>query len=56
MYTFGRIFFEWLRVDPASKILGVRFNLMLSAAVCVIGTVSFIRLGRRSEVPASPQG
>ncbi|MDQ1521084.1 MAG: hypothetical protein QOI55_2157, partial [Actinomycetota bacterium] len=28
MYTFGRIFFEWLRVDPASKIFGVRFNLL----------------------------
>ncbi len=49
MYCFGRIFFEWLRVDPASKILGVRFNLMLSAVICVTGAVAFVRLGRRDE-------
>jgi len=40
---------EWLRVDPASRIFGIRFNLLLSAVLCVIGTVSFVRLGRRSE-------
>ena len=33
MYTFGRIFFEWMRVDPASKIFGIRFNLLLSAVL-----------------------
>ena len=35
MYTFGRIFFEWLRVDPASELFGIRFNLLLSAVLCV---------------------
>jgi prolipoprotein diacylglyceryl transferase len=49
MYCFGRCFFEWLRVDPASRIFGIRFNLLLSAVVCVIGAVSFVRLGRRSD-------
>ncbi|HTD50474.1 MAG TPA: prolipoprotein diacylglyceryl transferase [Acidimicrobiia bacterium] len=49
MYTFGRCFFEWLRVDPASKIFGIRFNLLLSAVLCVIGVISFVRLGRRPE-------
>ena len=38
MYTFGRIFFEWMRVDPASKIFGVRFNLLLSVVLCVGAT------------------
>jgi prolipoprotein diacylglyceryl transferase len=61
MYTFGRIFFEWMRVDPASKIFGVRFNLLLSAALCVAATVWFARLGRnRSDplyaIPADDQG
>jgi len=58
MYCFGRVFFEWLRVDPASKIFGVRFNLLLSAVICVIGAVSFVRLGRRdepSEISAHPE-
>jgi len=49
MYCFGRVFFEWLRVDPASRIFGVRFNLLLAAVVCVLGAVAFVRLGRRSD-------
>ena len=52
MYTFGRIFFEWLRVDPASKIFGVRFNLLLSAVLCAGATVWFVQLGRRGKPPA----
>jgi prolipoprotein diacylglyceryl transferase len=50
MYTFGRIWFEWLRVDPASKIFGVRFNLLLSAVLCIGATIWFVILSRR---PAS---
>jgi prolipoprotein diacylglyceryl transferase len=49
LYTLGRTYFEWLRVDPASKILGVRFNLLLSAALCVGATVWFVVLSRRPE-------
>jgi prolipoprotein diacylglyceryl transferase len=49
MYTFGRVFFEWLRVDPASKLFGVRFNLLLSAVLCVVFAVWFVVLGRRGE-------
>ena len=56
MYTFGRIFFEWLRVDPASKIFGIRFNLLLSAVLCVIATISFVRLGRKTKALSEPQG
>ena len=54
MYTFGRIFFEWLRVDPASKIFGIRFNLLLSAVLSVAATLWFLRLGRRERLRVSP--
>jgi prolipoprotein diacylglyceryl transferase len=49
MYTFGRVFFEWMRVDPASKIFGIRFNLLLSAVLCVGASIWFVRLGRKRE-------
>jgi prolipoprotein diacylglyceryl transferase len=54
MYTFGRIFFEWMRTDPASKIFGIRFNLLLSVVLCVIATVGFVRLGRRAPSEPAP--
>jgi prolipoprotein diacylglyceryl transferase len=61
MYTFGRVWFEALRVDPASEIFGVRFNLLLSAVLCVGATIWFVVLSRRPEseiaLPAvRPQG
>jgi prolipoprotein diacylglyceryl transferase len=50
MYTFARFWFENLRVDKATKILGgLRFNALLSAAVFVIAVVLLIRDGRRGE-------
>jgi prolipoprotein diacylglyceryl transferase len=49
MYTLGRVFFEALRSDPASEIFGVRFNLLLSAVLCVGASVWFVMLGRRPE-------
>src|SRR5205823_13178996 len=56
MYTFGRVFFEWLRVDPASRIFGVRFNLLLSAALCVTGIVLFVWFGRTQPPARTPAG
>jgi prolipoprotein diacylglyceryl transferase len=53
MYTFGRIWFEALRIDDASKIFGVRFNLLLSAVLCVFGVAWFVWLGRRPAPPES---
>jgi len=50
MYTFGRIWFEALRVDPASELFGVRFNLLLSVVLCVGAAIWFVWLGRRSAV------
>jgi prolipoprotein diacylglyceryl transferase len=60
MYTFGRTFTEALRIDDATKLFGVRFNLMLTIALCVFGWIWFIWLGRRPErrpeaTPDAPQ-
>jgi prolipoprotein diacylglyceryl transferase len=55
LYTFGRIWFEALRIDEASKIFGIRFNLLLSAALCVVGIALFVVWGRRDETPAPPE-
>jgi prolipoprotein diacylglyceryl transferase len=52
LYTFGRFFFELLRADEATKIFGVRFNALLSAALCVFGAVWFVALGRRDRETA----
>ena len=49
MYTLGRAYFEWLRVDPASEIFGIRFNLLLSLALCIGASVWFVVLSRRPE-------
>ena len=55
MYTFGRFFFEMMRVDPASKIFGMRFNGLLSAALFVGATVWFVVLGRRTPPAPAPE-
>jgi len=47
MYTFGRIWFEALRIDDATRLFGVRFNLLLSIVLCGLGIVWFVWLGRR---------
>jgi len=49
LYTFGRIWFEALRIDDATKIFGVRFNLLLSIVLCIFGTLWFVWLGRRPD-------
>jgi prolipoprotein diacylglyceryl transferase len=51
-YTFGRFFFENMRIDPANEIFGVRLNAWVSAIVCILSTAWFVWLGRRgSEYP-----
>jgi prolipoprotein diacylglyceryl transferase len=49
LYTFGRVWFEAMRIDAASKIFGVRFNLLLSAVLCVAAAIWFVALGRREN-------
>jgi prolipoprotein diacylglyceryl transferase len=53
LYTFGRVGFEALRIDDATKVLGVRFNLLLSIVLCAGATVWFVWLGRRHAPDAS---
>jgi prolipoprotein diacylglyceryl transferase len=57
LYTFGRVWFEALRIDDATKLFGIRFNLMLSVVLSVVSTVIFFRLRirqrRANEAPRS---
>jgi prolipoprotein diacylglyceryl transferase len=51
-YTFGRFFFENLRIDPAHEIAGLRLNAWVSAGICIFSVGWFLWLGRRgSEYP-----
>lgn len=43
-YCLGRTFFEYLRIDDATRVFGVRFNLMLSIVLCLIGFAWLIKL------------
>ena len=49
LYCFERFFMELLRIDDATKVFGMRFNALLSAVLCVVGCVLFVRFGRRSR-------
>lgn len=49
LYCLGRFFFENMRIDKASEVFGLRFNALLSAALCVFGAAWFVWLGRRAE-------
>jgi prolipoprotein diacylglyceryl transferase len=55
LYTFGRFFFENLRVDPANEIAGIRINSIVSVAVFLAGLAWFVWLGRR-EAGEYPPG
>lgn len=52
-YTFGRIWFEALRIDEATKVFGVRFNLIVSIVVFAGGVLWFVWLGRHGRVSDS---
>src|SRR5262249_48728303 len=49
LYCFGRVWFEALRIDEATRIFGIRFNLLLSAVLWVFGAVWFVQLGRKGR-------
>jgi prolipoprotein diacylglyceryl transferase len=56
LYTFERFWMELLRVDPASEVLGVRFNALLSIALCAFGAVWYVWLGRHgTPAPSAAQ-
>jgi prolipoprotein diacylglyceryl transferase len=46
LYTFGRFFTEYLRIDPAHRYLGLRLNDWTSVAVFVIATAVLVWRGR----------
>jgi prolipoprotein diacylglyceryl transferase len=49
LYTFGRFWFELMRTDPAPRIIGVRVNVFVSAALCVLAVVAFVIAARRGR-------
>jgi prolipoprotein diacylglyceryl transferase len=49
-YTFGRFWFENLRIDDAKVVLGLRINAWVSLAAFVAGAAWFWWLGRHSTV------
>jgi prolipoprotein diacylglyceryl transferase len=56
-YSFGRIWEEQLRVDPAHVILGMRLNFWVACALTIAGLVWFWRIQRgpeRGEPPRRP--
>jgi prolipoprotein diacylglyceryl transferase len=50
LYTFGRFWFENLRIDPAHTILGLRVNAWVSLLTCVGAAGWFVWLGRRGTI------
>ena len=56
LYTLGRTGFEALRVDKATRVFGVRFNLLVSAVLCVGGAVWFVWLARKTRPRSESTG
>jgi prolipoprotein diacylglyceryl transferase len=54
LYTFGRFWFESLRIDPAHHVLGLRINGWVSVGVFVAGLVWFLWLGRHVSEQRQP--
>ena len=46
LYTFGRFWFELLRIDPAHHILGVRVNVFVAAVVFAAASALVVRFQR----------
>jgi prolipoprotein diacylglyceryl transferase len=60
LYTFGRFFTEYLRIDFAHKILGLRLNDWTSIVIFVVAVVIVLRMGivraDRTTDKAEPAG
>ena len=54
IYTFGRFFFENLRIDDAHHLLGLRINAWVSLVLFGFGVVWFVWLGRHGEEADAP--
>ncbi len=60
LYTFGRFWFELLRIDDANHILGLRVNTWVSSIVFVVSVGAFIwsarnRPGRETSLLRNPE-
>lgn len=49
LYCLGRSLFEYLRIDPAHYIAGIRVNLLVAAIVAALAVWSFTRFSRSSR-------
>lgn len=54
-YTLGRSFFEYLRIDPANEILGLRVNQWVSGLLCLAAIVYIIVSARRRPGREAPE-
>lgn len=59
LYTVGRTYFEFLRIDPATEVFGFRVNFLVSIAVCLAAVGYIVVSARRRpgrEAPEDLQG
>ena len=49
LYTFGRFWFEQLRVDPSEKLWGLRFNSWIALVVFVTSSAACAYVGRKGH-------
>ncbi len=49
LYTLGRVWIEYLRIDDAETVLGVRLNVWTSVLVFLLAMAIFVRIGRRTR-------
>ena len=49
LYTLGRVWIEYLRIDDAETVLGVRLNVWTSAVVFLLALYFFVKIGRRTR-------
>ena len=54
LYTFGRFWFELLRIDDANHILGLRVNTWVSSLVFIASVVAFLVSRRRHPGRETP--
>lgn len=50
-YATGRLWVEALRIDTATRVLGIRINIWVSAAVLAVAVLVLVHRSRRDDVP-----
>ncbi|WP_345038271.1 prolipoprotein diacylglyceryl transferase [Georgenia daeguensis] len=49
LYTAGRVWIEYLRIDDAELVLGLRLNVWTSILIFLVALVAFVVIGRRTR-------